>query len=350
MNFNTEIFINNLTLQESNINKLKELILTTKDTGSIDYIKSVQNIVEDICNGLHDLTNAIKNESNEYQSLSETLLDNLYDKLECDIDIYLFDKEKDFLALVTDIDDNNLILYSNGAHYTLPISNIYKYKILDEHSLKETCSSFILKNPVGISMVKEVRENAITVKVLDTCNELITSYSYINSELKYSSPYLSWENLGFCGGWAYSEEELINSVKEGKKLFADVFITKCSNDAEKLLSLVDSYYSIPDVQVVKHHTENDRRMEFTIVKKGCVSDYLDLDKVLDCYYDLGLPKLDEEEYTQLCNLCNTPMSEFATRHNKFNYDFANPSDDIEFMFTGLLLGYPIESTVDRMGI
>lgn len=33
---------------------------------------------------------------------------------------------------------------------------------------------------------------------------------------------------------------------------------------------------------------------------------------------------------------------------KYNYDFINPEGLIEFIFTGMLLGYPVESTADRL--
>lgn len=44
------------------------------------------------------------------------------------------------------------------------------------------------------------------------------------------------------------------------------------------------------------------------------------------------------------------MSHYATKDNKYLYDYLSPMGVLEGIFTGLLLGYPIESTADRLGL
>ena len=46
------------------------------------------------------------------------------------------------------------------------------------------------------------------------------------------SPYLSWENLNCCGGWAFDSSYLYTAVQRGKKLFSGFTFTY-SNEVEE---------------------------------------------------------------------------------------------------------------------
>lgn len=162
---------------------------------------------------------------------------------------------------------------------------------------------------------------------------------------------MNWANLDCCGGWAYDKEDLINQFKNDKKLFADIVLSFYENVDAHFLPLIKECSKLDGAKIieVEHWSENCRK--FILVKEGCVSDYLDVDAIIENYYDLGLWKLSEDQLQHLKDMANEDMSCYITKnHNRYNYDFINPEGLIEFIFTGMLLGYPVESTADRLGL
>jgi hypothetical protein len=79
-----------------------------------------------------------------------------------------------------------------------------------------------------------------------------------------------------------------------------------------------------------------------IYRAGTISDYIDLDMVFDFYDKLGYHISTAEEKEIRC-LCGCEIKRFGTAQAPFQYAHAATAAD--FITTGLLLGYPIESTV-----
>ena len=208
----------------------------------------------------------------------------------------------------------------------------------------------INKNSRGIVMTKEYQGDTSIVSVLDLVGEVITSYEFKNINLSYKSKYLNWQNLDCCGGWMYSKEELINQLIDDKKPFGNVVLNLYNDIDTHLLPLIEECSKTEGLRVVEvEHWSNTSR-EFIIMKEGSLDKYIDLDKVLEYYYALGLADLGVEAYYDLKDFLCVDMSTYITKENIFEYDFANPDSTLELIFTGLLLGYPIESTADRIGL
>ncbi|MBQ8997136.1 MAG: hypothetical protein IJ086_15850 [Clostridium sp.] len=209
----------------------------------------------------------------------------------------------------------------------------------------------INKNSRGITMIKEDTNcNTSIVSVLDLSDEVITSYEFDKVKLRYKSKYLNWQNLDCCGGWMYSKEELINQLKNDKKPFGNVVLNLYKNIDAHLLPLIEECSKIAGLRVVEIEHWNENCREFIIMKEGSLNKYIDLDEVIKDYYALGLGELSPEAYYDLKEFLYRDMIEYITKDNILEYDFANPNSTLELIFTGLLLGYPIESTADRIGL
>ena len=64
----------------------------------------------------------------------------------------------------------------------------------------------LYQSSLGIQFNKEVSKGQCTVKVQTKTGKrayTLKRYTYPNVELSVSSPFLSWENLNCCNGWAY---------------------------------------------------------------------------------------------------------------------------------------------------
>ena len=81
----------------------------------------------------------------------------------------------------------------------------------------------LFQSSLGIQFNKEVSKRLCTVKVQTKTGKrayTLRRYTYPNVGLSVASPFLSWENLNCCNGWAYDESYLLTAVQEGKKLYA----------------------------------------------------------------------------------------------------------------------------------
>ena len=73
-----------------------------------------------------------------------------------------------------------------------------------------------------------------------------------------------------------------------------------------------------------------------------ISDYINLDTVFEFYEKLG-HYVSASEKKEVEHLCACEMKLYGTDRAPFSYSQAGTT--AEFITTGLLLGYPIESTV-----
>lgn len=204
----------------------------------------------------------------------------------------------------------------------------------------------LFQSNIGIRFVKEVHKGICTVKVQSrNANRAMTlmSYTFPNVELSVSSPFLSWENLNCCGGWTYDEKYLFTAVQEGKKLYAGAAIyvgpTGDTSEAEARLKEITS--SLPSYcKAGKEIVENEKYFPFYICRRGCLKDFFDLEKVLEDYKQMGIT-LYAEQRERLFTLSEIELAQFASAIPMCYYE---TDTDAELIATGLLLGYPLEST------
>ena len=87
---------------------------------------------------------------------------------------------------------------------------------------------------------------------------------------------------------------------------------------------------------------NRKNFLFTFIcRKGRIADYFDIDNVFEFYSKLGF-RLPQNVVDKVKTWCNIEIKDFGGEQAPFHY--SNPYTPEEFITTGLLLGYPLEST------
>ena len=190
----------------------------------------------------------------------------------------------------------------------------------------------------------------------------IMEYLYVNAP-SFQSPYLSWENLNCCNGWVYDDSYLHTAVQRGKKLYSgfnlsiysESFIERsrhCNPNFEflteksvhDLLSKIEA--GLPDDCVMGTVKKDKRDEDFIslsmyICKNGKISDYFDINEVVEHYRQLRI-QIPNEEKNLILEISELPLMNFSLAD--FAYKYASPTCCSHFILTGLLLGYPIETT------
>lgn len=175
--------------------------------------------------------------------------------------------------------------------------------------------------------------------------------------LPFQSPLLRWRNLAYRGGGGYiltddddesldSHDYLLDDVIAGRKPIG--FIARIRRDSEYKGDLV-SRAKIRNLVVAENITD-DRWCHVGFAQRGTIGEVFgDLNLWLQSYRLLGerdgrllLTKEDEETLLAILRP-ERPLSDFLT-----NWDYANPKSVSDYAQTGLLLGYPIESTITYM--
>ena len=89
-------------------------------------------------------------------------------------------------------------------------------------------------------------------------------------------------------------------------------------------------------------TAEDARFLYTFLcRTGSISEYIDLGRVFSFYEKLGVHVSDMEQQ-EIRRLCDMEISCYGTSHAPFQYTHVMTT--AQLITTGLLLGYPIEST------
>lgn len=210
------------------------------------------------------------------------------------------------------------------------------------------------RNTKGIVMVREDFKSRSQVKVISTCEEKhysLRTYRFALIHEPVEVPYCSWANLDCCGGWSYDEEYLDTAVQRGLKLFAGRSThLKCAH-----------FPKCPTAEEAKHQFEAltetlpagvfadiDSGLDSTdvlhtyICRIGTISEYIDLDMVFGFYEKLGV-HISRTEKAEVKRLCDIEIRQYGADNVPFRYTQAESRPQL--ISTGLLLGYPVESTV-----
>lgn len=208
----------------------------------------------------------------------------------------------------------------------------------------------LFQSSVGIQFNKEVCKGLCTVKVQTKTGKrafTLRRYTYPDVELSISSSLLSWENLNCCNGWAYDETYLLTAVQEGKKPYAGCTISlRPPNDLAKAEARLEEIRAVlPDTCLAgKEMVMNENFFPFYICRRGCLHDLFNLEQVLEDYRRMGIV-LSEQERRTFFGLGGVELSQFAAGEPMCYFRCAS---DAELITTGLLLGYPLESTASLL--
>ena len=202
----------------------------------------------------------------------------------------------------------------------------------------------------GIFFYKEVRAGFCTVKVQRRSEKrpyTICGYTFPAVKLQIDSPFISWENLNCCDGWPFDETYLHTAVQEGKKLYAGcckhLDTSECMNKARADLETLRR--SLPDYCTAGEElVRNENFFLFFICRRGRLQDFYDLDMVFSDYSALGV-HLSGQDCLEIRRNCEIELAQFGSG---VPFDYANPSTLSDVITTGLLLGYPLESTASLL--
>lgn len=215
-------------------------------------------------------------------------------------------------------------------------------------------SRILHQNSKGITIVRDDFKRRSQVKVYSGFPEnkyCIRTYRFDFIQDPIEIPYNSWANLDCCGGWAYDEEYLNTAVQNGLKLFAGIshslkhiYTPDYPTREEALRQFRIFKDSLPaDIFAdVEDQQSGSAYLNTFICRIGSISDYINLDTVFEFYEKLG-HYVSASEKKEVEHLCACEMKLYGTDRAPFSYSQAGTT--AEFITTGLLLGYPIESTV-----
>lgn len=183
----------------------------------------------------------------------------------------------------------------------------------------------------GVQTIRKDYKRRSEVKIKGPNNYHFHTIRFNNVPLNYDTHYLNWENYSCCGGWVWDETYLNHAVQNDRKLYASISRRDLPELTPELDALGLCYGEEPEFEALAY-----------ICKPGCVADYINLEDILAAYEALGF-QFSEGELDYLNRLVHAPLQLFSTIENVFALDYANP-EGIQFVFVGLMLGYPIEST------
>lgn len=177
---------------------------------------------------------------------------------------------------------------------------------------------------------------------------LLCKYKYPRIVYSFGDSMLSWKNLYFCGGYGVIAEDgkrlgsydlLIEAVIKGLKPIGFIIVKE---------SEVDKYIKMAvegnlEYSINPHHWKN--HCEIGLANRGKIEDYFNFNNLIELYdfYSkaLGYEILSKQDKEWLRDKYKLQLSDFISGFEYSRSDKSNRED----VLTGLLLGYPIESTV-----
>lgn len=184
------------------------------------------------------------------------------------------------------------------------------------------------ENDKGVRIVREDYKKRSKVNVIGSSGYVIRTYRF-NNVPEYQHPYLSWENLDHCGGWASDDAYLLTAVHNGEKPAAQYAVINEPVPTVEPDNGIETYYT--SEQVYDGYIRN----QVYIARTCSLKELFDIDSIIDAYKKHDII-LDREE---LMPYMERPIMDLIKE--KF---FLNQINETEIVITGLMLGYPIEST------
>lgn len=226
--------------------------------------------------------------------------------------------------------------------------------IASETETGDIMGQVLHRNSKGIVMVREDFKARSQVKVLCEFAQkhpCIRTYRFNLIQEPVEAPYCSWANLDCCGGWSFDEEYLDTAVQKGLKLFAGRTASLRGRYTSNYPTLEEAREqfkafqdALPDgvVADIDPVIADPNNFHTFICRTGKITDHIDLDMVFGFYEKLG-QHISDAEKAEVERLCSYPIKSYGSGRAPFLY--MDASTNAELITTGLLLGYPIESTV-----
>jgi hypothetical protein len=191
------------------------------------------------------------------------------------------------------------------------------------------------------------RETKNTVKVTICHNGYhCNTYTYYKLPQAPKHPMVSWKNITMCGGYCLSDEngqrtdrseDIANAVFIGTKPVGDLYYANETDAQAMTLTASQTGLEVINYQTICKYT-NSTSYRMLIGVHEPVGELFDLNAIA-AYYTAVVPWSSDsirKKFHQIRLM--TPAKVLR------QYDFFNPASDAEYAVTGMLLGYPFEST------
>jgi len=190
--------------------------------------------------------------------------------------------------------------------------------------------------------IDKIFEDGVVTIVLRNLNKspygVCSFFKYRDVGSAIDSELLSWHNVFFCSnyyGVHPHQEYMSDAVQQGKKTTATIPV---SNEIynQMVSSIPENCCVVPYFKTISEIT-----MAY-VYRKGTLSDYFDFDEVKKVYMLHGICDI---EWDTVSELFSKFLEYFADEKNCGFSIQAGSSKRENLIILGLLLGYPIESTV-----
>jgi hypothetical protein len=173
----------------------------------------------------------------------------------------------------------------------------------------------------------------------------MTSYKYPAIDTKFKSKLVNYENLHLCGGWSFEgfkQDDCIYRVLFGLKPMGALF-KEDKEIIQRIVSGIDEEYLGIKYKIIKNAGCNKKYKELLVA----------VDSTFDNLFDMNSLILDYTAYFSFANFPYTFIQGIVmylislkdkSLSDFFDYDYANPESPLDLITTGLILGYPIETT------
>ena len=184
---------------------------------------------------------------------------------------------------------------------------------------------------------KETTPEMISIIVYDSQfdhNNEITRISYKNVGVEYCSPFLSWYNLLFCSNnynLAPDYDYMTYAVQKGKKTASTVYFEPDSDEGKEIIAQLPR-----DCSALPYGSKM-----IYVFHRGCLSSFFDFDAIKSIYDYHMCFCID---WSKVRELMDKPL-DFFGHEGECGFSIQSGGTPEQNVINGLLLGYPVESTV-----
>lgn len=217
----------------------------------------------------------------------------------------------------------------------------------DGKEMKATKTN-LYKSPVGVEFNRYDFKERTQVKVQNRDGWTHKVYKMYNIPF-YEHQYMSWANLDCCGGWWCDENVILKNIKTEKKLAGTYSLITDKDGLNEELEAINRRMGFTDDFVTEAlmfepWETYDHRWLFCVgfARNGRLSDYYDFQEIRQAYGRQGI-NFTARESVSIQKMMDMEIADLMFR-NPNGYDPINPRGDDECVITGMLFGYPVEST------
>ena len=187
---------------------------------------------------------------------------------------------------------------------------------------------------------KEIRDSYVYIHIIETSfgrNNPIRTVKYKFIGADFISPFINWYNVLFCSneyGPAPDYDYMNRAVQEGRKTAATLYLRHGSQSRKM----------IRETLPVDCRAQSYDEDMLYVYHKGKLNDYFDFSEIQNVYTRHGVYGIN---WAKVQDYFKVPISFFGDEE-KCGFSLQSGGDYEETIIKGLVLGYPVESTVEYL--